>query len=144
MLFIFLGCLQNKGLADLLEDGQGRDWKVVGLTPVISNSSNNGVGVKRLVVLGLREPENMKEDRFFFFFSLLLSKTLQIHSTKLLSSPKCKTLSNNLTNSPVTKCSKQLPFTRLIRESNQHWTHYLNHLHRPGGIALTRKSNLFY
>ena len=92
-------------------------WRTVKVE-ISSNSSNNGVGVKRLVVLGLREPENMKEDRFFFFFSLLLSKTLQIHSTKLLSSPKCKTLSNNLTNSPVSKCSKQLPFTRLIRESN--------------------------
>ena len=41
-------------------------WRTVKVE-ISSNSSNNGVGVKRLVVLGLREPENMKEDRFFFF-----------------------------------------------------------------------------
>ncbi|KAM4093875.1 hypothetical protein ACB094_06G152200 [Castanea mollissima] len=67
-------------------------------------------GVRRSVLLGLRVPENMKEECFFFFFS----KTPQIHSTKLLPSPKCKALSNDLTNSPVTKCSKQLPFTLLF------------------------------
>ena len=57
-------------MANLLEHDQGGDWKVFGLTLVMSTSSNNGVGVRRSVLVGLERTRKIwrKKENFFFFF----------------------------------------------------------------------------